>query len=90
MTGTDEVIVDGYFGDVWSVLQSTLNFTTVIKKPWDGQWGAQTENGTWVGMIGMLSRNEADVTIADLLLTLDRALVTRISTSIMKSEYEFF
>ena len=40
--------------------QPLLNFTYILKKPFDGSWGTLKENGRWSGMIGILQRNEAN------------------------------
>lgn len=73
--GSSEFQVSGYFGDVWSELQNLLNFTSHIKESVDGNWGIRLHNGTWNGMIGMLTRNEADIALADLTITDARAQV---------------
>ena len=59
---------DGSFqGPLWEmfwVLQEKANFSTELMENKDGQYGIETENKTWTGMVGMLSRKEADIAIA--------------------------
>ena len=38
-----------------------MNFTYVLKKPPDGQWGVKKPDGSWSGMIGELLLENADV-----------------------------
>ena len=38
-----------------------MNFTYVLKKPPDGQWGVKKPDGSWTGMIGELLLENADV-----------------------------
>ena len=40
-----------------------MNFTYVLKKPPDGQWGSRKPDGTWSGMIGELLMEHADIGI---------------------------
>ncbi len=55
---------DGYFADVIDHLQTSLNFTLTLALPEDGLWGSSDGNGSWMGMVGELSRGEADVCCA--------------------------
>jgi hypothetical protein len=41
----------------------------------DGTYGLMTKNGSWAGIVGVLQRREADMTISDLSLTPPRAVV---------------
>ena len=36
-------------------------------------WGGQLDDGSWTGMVGRLDRNEADLAVGDLFLTLGRS-----------------
>ncbi|ELU07547.1 hypothetical protein CAPTEDRAFT_219746 [Capitella teleta] len=42
--------------DILNELMLKLNFTYVIHRPPDGQWGTQDANGQWTGMIGQIVR----------------------------------
>ena len=37
-----------------------MNFTFNIEKPKDGEWGILQKNGSWTGMVGMLTKQEID------------------------------
>ena len=37
-----------------------MNFTFNIEKPKDGEWGILQINGSWTGMVGMLTKQEID------------------------------
>ncbi|KAK7504819.1 hypothetical protein BaRGS_00003847 [Batillaria attramentaria] len=58
--------------DMLRYLAESLNFTESV----DGNWGHQLENGTWVGMTGMLQRQEVDFALAIFSVTAPRATVS--------------
>ncbi|XP_045615376.1 glutamate receptor ionotropic, delta-2 isoform X1 [Procambarus clarkii] len=59
--------------EVVNALSSVINFTVVFEEPPSGEfWGVMSENGSWSGMMGKLFRNEADLGVANLFLTLGR------------------
>ncbi|XP_037779897.1 G-protein coupled receptor moody-like isoform X2 [Penaeus monodon] len=59
--------------EVVKALADVYNFTIEYIEPPPGEfWGVLTENGTWNGMVGKISRNEADMGVANLFLTLHR------------------
>ncbi|XP_064101713.1 uncharacterized protein LOC135212197 [Macrobrachium nipponense] len=48
--------------EVVNTLKSAINFTVKYQEPPKGQmWGEQSENGSWTGMMGMVSRDETDM-----------------------------
>ncbi|TRY79474.1 hypothetical protein TCAL_06561 [Tigriopus californicus] len=52
----------GMFADVFLNLKEIMNFTFVVTKPEDEQWGAVNSDGiTWSGMVGMLQNKEIDM-----------------------------
>ncbi|XP_071547657.1 glutamate receptor U1-like [Panulirus ornatus] len=54
------------------VLAKTLNFTyTFVQSP-DGKWGTKEADGSWSGMVGMVSRKEVDMGIGPFSLSLVR------------------
>ncbi|XP_070000322.1 glutamate receptor-like [Penaeus vannamei] len=68
------VKISGIYGDLWDALRESLNFTENCFRPPDGAWGALKDD-SWVGMVGQLVRDEADVAVAPLDKTYDRSLV---------------
>ncbi|ROT78015.1 putative glutamate receptor 4 precursor [Penaeus vannamei] len=58
---------------VVNALSQVLNFTVAFKEPPKGEyWGREEENGSWSGMMGKLSRNEVDIGVGDLYMTIVR------------------
>ena len=55
--------VSGSIGEVWREIQLNLNFKywTVLSS--DGKWSTHLPNGTWLGLFGMLQRNEIDIAL---------------------------
>ena len=53
--------MEGMFADVLFALQDILNFTYVLKRPPDGQWGSLQSDGTWSGMIRELQEERIDI-----------------------------
>ena len=51
----------GMFAEVFFALQYVLNFTFVVTKPPDEQWGAIQSDGTWTGMVKELQQERADI-----------------------------
>ncbi|CAL8078373.1 unnamed protein product [Orchesella dallaii] len=76
-------IIDGNYSGVileyLYALQLKYNFTSNIFLPYDGNWGAETDNGTWNGMIGQVLRNEAELGANAFSVTLERAKVIAFS-----------
>ncbi len=42
-------------------VQDVLNFKYNLTTPPDGEWGADSGNGSWTGMVGMLQRRDIDI-----------------------------
>lgn len=51
------------------LLSKGLNFTFNIHIPEDKEWGRVGKDGEWTGVIGLVSRNEADIGISKLGIT---------------------
>nr|KAG5712319.1 hypothetical protein BaRGS_023898 [Batillaria attramentaria] len=62
--------------DLLEYIARDLNFTYVISEPPDLSWGHRLPNGTWVGMTAMLKRKEADLALAGMSVTSERATVS--------------
>ena len=56
-----EFEMKGMYAEVFFALQYILNFTFVLTKPPDGQWGALQSDGTWTGMIRELQDEKTDI-----------------------------
>ena len=49
----------------------------------DGSWGSLQSDGNYGGMIGMILRDEVEVSVADYLMTEDRFQVIDYSTGLV-------
>ena len=45
--------------------QDVLNFTFILTKPEDGQWGALQPDGSWTGMVKLLQDHDLDIAVTD-------------------------
>ncbi|XP_023708697.1 glutamate receptor ionotropic, delta-2 isoform X2 [Cryptotermes secundus] len=67
---TDEIVtVDGFFGQVWALLERRLNFTTSFKRA--AAYG-KLVNGSWNGLVKMLRTHEVDVGLSEFTMTQER------------------
>ena len=71
---TDGKIVSGkgFMIDLLKMLEKNVNMTASLGFSIDGKFGAKTKNGSFNGMVGMLTRNETDVVVASLTYTNER------------------
>ncbi|KAL8594372.1 hypothetical protein ACOMHN_032959 [Nucella lapillus] len=65
----------GAFIDLMEELSLRLNFSYRLLEPRDHSWGQKKDDGQWDGLIGVLTREEADLALSGFRLILDRALV---------------
>lgn len=64
----------GSFMELLKILSSHLNFTYEIIIPTGGHWGGES-NGTWNGIVGYLQMKQADISVAPLASSVNRAKV---------------
>ncbi|XP_078382291.1 glutamate receptor 2-like [Oculina patagonica] len=76
-------LYEGYCIDLLDELARNLKFTYEIYPSPDGLYGAETENGTWNGMIGELLCKRADIAVAALTVTERREKVVDFSVPYM-------
>ncbi|XP_064101780.1 ionotropic receptor 21a-like [Macrobrachium nipponense] len=58
---------------VVQTLSNVLNFTVQFEEPpAEEYWGREEQNGSWSGMMGKLARNEVDLGVVDLYVTIIR------------------
>ncbi|KAL9962068.1 hypothetical protein ACROYT_G031137 [Oculina patagonica] len=62
-------VYEGYCVDLLNKLARELKFTYEIYPSPDGMYGAETENGTWNGMISELISKRADIAVAAFTVT---------------------
>ena len=54
----------------------------------DGSWGSLQPDGSYGGMIGMILRDEVEISVSDFLMTESRFQVIDYSTGIVVQKYE--
>ncbi|XP_069683258.1 probable glutamate receptor [Periplaneta americana] len=69
------VKVGGHFGDVWHLLENTLQFLSDFYTPQNLWYGADQGNGSWTGVVGQVLNREVEVTNADLIVNKPRSEV---------------
>ncbi|XP_015929584.1 glutamate receptor ionotropic, kainate glr-3-like [Parasteatoda tepidariorum] len=79
----------GVDGRLLKIISDVLKFNLSFVSPIDGEWGTQTSNGSWSGLIGMLQRNEADIAMAFLKISEDYLTVADASTPYMHQPVKF-
>ncbi|XP_064456903.1 glutamate receptor 2-like [Ornithodoros turicata] len=67
-----KVVLKGFSGYMLGLLQSGLGFKYEVHMDKDNDWGTIQPDGTWRGQVGMVSRNECDLTMGPMVLTTDR------------------
>ncbi|CAD5215755.1 unnamed protein product [Bursaphelenchus xylophilus] len=71
----DGISYDGFCIDLLKEMAKVLNFTFEIIEVEDGTYGVQDETGRWNGIIGVLQRHEADLSISAVTITYSRVKV---------------
>ncbi len=54
--GHDLVETNGLFMNLLDMLRAVMRFRVESQRPADGVWGTRLKNGTWNGIIGVLTR----------------------------------
>ncbi|XP_075543505.1 glutamate receptor ionotropic, kainate 2-like [Dermacentor variabilis] len=76
----------GPMANMIEVLSQEAGFTYNMVCPDEGGTGIALPNGTWIGLVGDLYRNRADIVITPISVTYDRTQVVNFSPQIM-AEY---
>ncbi|XP_069995942.1 glutamate receptor ionotropic, kainate 2-like [Penaeus vannamei] len=62
--GTRVSLQDSLDTRMLTVVAEALNFTYVVREPWDRQWGVYREDtGNWTGIVGTLQHERADFSL---------------------------
>ena len=73
---------------MFNLLLSALNFSVSWIHPVDNHWGTIDQNTRkWNGIVGLLEKNEADMSIASLIVTQLRGTVITYSTPLFEVNY---
>lgn len=81
-----EIHGSGYFARVWEELSVRLNFKINYILSKDNSIGKLLPNGTWTGLIGMLTKNELDVAVSDFTITAQRVPYIDFSLPLLSTE----
>ncbi|CAG2053243.1 unnamed protein product [Timema podura] len=87
INANNDVQMEGFMGKVWTYLEALMNFTTVYYATPDSAWGSKEESGDWNGMIGHLTRGEADVAPNLFMMTKERNEVVDFTHPFMLTKY---
>uniref|UniRef100_A0A7E4ZQF5 Glutamate receptor n=1 Tax=Panagrellus redivivus TaxID=6233 RepID=A0A7E4ZQF5_PANRE len=71
----DGIGYDGFCIDLLIEMSKLLNFTFEIIEVEDGAYGVEDETGQWNGIIGVLQRHEADLSVSAVTITYSRVSV---------------
>ncbi|XP_069982155.1 probable glutamate receptor [Penaeus vannamei] len=73
--GQPRFTITGPMVKLLDILATSMNFTYTYVRPPDGAWGAKQPDGSFSGMVGMLSRKEADIGLGPFGVSASRAEV---------------
>ncbi|XP_071106473.1 glutamate receptor ionotropic, kainate 3-like [Haliotis cracherodii] len=73
--------------DLFDSLAAFLNFSYVFIEPSVTSWGKRLPNASWSGLLGMIARNEADLSGVPFGITMERSTVVTYSYMIQFSAY---
>ena len=71
----DGIGYDGFCIDLLIEMSKILNFTFEIFEVEDGAYGVRDDSGQWNGIIGVLQRHEADLSVSAVTITYSRVTV---------------
>ncbi|XP_069190851.1 glutamate receptor U1-like [Procambarus clarkii] len=75
--------------DLVSYLAKALNFSYTYLRPSDGAWGSKREDGSWSGMVGMVTRQEVDIAVGPFGVSGVRAEVVDFTVPILTDYHRF-
>lgn len=72
-----------------ALIAQLMGFSYELMLPVDGQFGFMEQNGNWTGIIGMIQRDEADLSVAYLAMTYQRMQAIHFSESYWTQDQSF-
>ncbi|GBM51484.1 hypothetical protein AVEN_197041-1 [Araneus ventricosus] len=75
----EKIQLSGFDGKYLQVVLNALNVDYEIVEPPDGEWGRRLPGGNWTGLIGMVQKEEADMTLGSVAFTSTRQEVVDMS-----------
>ncbi|XP_055932251.1 glutamate receptor U1-like [Argiope bruennichi] len=82
------VIMSGSLAEAFDTLARRVNFTYTLYRSEGDIWGTHSPDGSWTGMLGMLSRNEVDIALGPFTLTYGRWTSFRMSEPLYADDIE--
>ncbi|XP_064602759.1 probable glutamate receptor [Liolophura sinensis] len=73
--------------DILDELANALNFKYILMEPEDGLFGAKLSNGSWSGVVGMVSKGEVDLGVGPLTINAERSEVAVFTTPFMQDSF---
>ncbi|KAG7162429.1 Glutamate receptor ionotropic, kainate 4-like 5, partial [Homarus americanus] len=65
----------GHMPNLLQTIAESINFSYTYLRPPDGTWGTRLPNGSWSGMVGVVTRKEADIGLGPFIMSASRAEV---------------
>ncbi|KAK8407843.1 hypothetical protein O3P69_002402 [Scylla paramamosain] len=65
----DSIKIEGAMANFFQILATSMNFTYQVTPPSDGFFGSRRKNGSWNGMVGLVSTGKADFGLGPLAVT---------------------
>ncbi|XP_042233410.1 probable glutamate receptor isoform X2 [Homarus americanus] len=81
--GGQRSIYKGPVPELMAYLAKGLNFSYTYVRPPNGFWGAKLSNGSWVGMVGMVKREEVSIGVGPFIFSGQRAEVVDFTVPIL-------
>ncbi|XP_033607560.1 probable glutamate receptor isoform X2 [Cryptotermes secundus] len=79
---------EGYFGQIWGIMADLVNATPVYQAA--TSYGSKSGNGSWSGMVALVSSGEADIGIGDFTATAERSHVVEFIDTVEFSSIKVF
>ncbi len=85
-----EIVFDGLFYQVITIVAQRLNLTLEFVPNETGSWGKRLPDGSWTGMINMTIEREADIVTAGFYTNTERAKVVDLSVGVFSLDSQLF
>ncbi|XP_013783923.1 probable glutamate receptor, partial [Limulus polyphemus] len=82
-----ELTINGPMAIVFRYLARSLHLRYTFKEPSDQTWGSKLPNGSFTGMMGMMQRNEANISVGPTTAGYDRQQVVQFTNTLLVDSY---
>ncbi|GIY97276.1 hypothetical protein CEXT_438751 [Caerostris extrusa] len=83
MIAVSDIKPGGTEGQLLELLSQALHFKYKLVTSTDGQVGTLQENGSWNGIVGLISRGEADIGLTQISVTKERLGSSRFQRTLL-------